>query len=808
MNKQLKFLKPRCLVLMLVISMLIIQSCSLALPFQKRQNNTQSGVQEATPVVEAVPTLTPTPLPTVRIENAEYKIFIGDYLDALNDYQNVLAESSDALLQAQANLGIGRVYYLLKDYSNAIKTLEALIVSQTDSFSIANAYYFLGLCYRDTQRYADASAALIIFNNLRPGVLDATIQEMRGDILRKGKMYEPAIEAYQKAIEASADEDTTALQINIGKIYAEQNDHINAIRTYDAVFQSTTDDYTKAQMNFLMGVSYTALGELDQAYRVYQESVLNYPKSYDTYSGLVELINNNITVDNLSRGIVDYYAGQYGVAIDILDRYMDENPQHDGTPLFYKALCLIETGQQTAAIALYDQIIEQYPNSRFWENAWDEKSYTQWVYLDQYTEAANTLIQYVSLVPDSANAPQYLYDAGRILERSSQLEQAASVWGGMMDQYPSAPESYRALFLTGILHYRLGNYNDAKVNFQRYLVLSGSIEDSSSAYFWIGKCENILGNTNEAQQAWQQSAQIDPTGYYSERSLEIIDSIEPMKSGGEIDLNVDLVTEKRIAEEWLHTTFSISNDIDLSQPGELAYDDNYRRGDQFWEIGMYEKAVEQFNLVYERYKSDPAQNFRLMNHLLDLYLYRPAVFISRNILDLANFTESETLTAPSYFNHIRFGTYYKDIVLASAAEYNLDPIFLFSMMRQESLFEGFVDSSAGAAGLMQVMPATGDEIYGQLSWPAYYTSSDLYRPIINIRYGAYYMSRQITSFDGNLIAALASYNGGAGNTLAWEEFAQDDPDLLLEIIRFDETRTYIFNIAENYHIYNRLYQKQ
>jgi soluble lytic murein transglycosylase len=382
------------------------------------------------------------------------------------------------------------------------------------------------------------------------------------------------------------------------------------------------------------------------------------------------------------------------------------------------------------------------------------------------------------------------------------------VWESMMDQYPSAAESYRALFLSAITKYRLGNYADAKTTFQRYLALSGSNEDSSAAYFWIGKCEQKMGNAEAAQTIWQQASQIDPTGYYSERALEILDGLAPMTATASLNFNVDLESEKTIAIDWMHQTFNISTDVDLTQMAELAYDENIRKGDLFWDIGMYEEAVVQFNIAYERYQNDPAQNFRLMNHMLDLYLYRPAIIMSRNILDLAGFSELDTLTAPSYFNHIRFGTFYSDMVFTSAAKYNIEPALLFSTMRQESLFEGFIESSVGAGGLMQVMPATGDEIYSQLSWPAYYSSSDLYRPVINIPYGAYYLSRQLDIFDGDIVAALASYNGGPGNTLAWNEFAQDDPDLLLEIIRFDETRTYIFNIAEYYHIYYRLYQNQ
>ena len=796
----------RSLSILFLLSLLFLQGCGLPSPLTQTDPKSTSNPEAMNIFPTDEPTVTPTPLPKIRIENAEYQIFIGDYLQAKVEYENALAQSTDPAEKANANLGIGRVNYLLKDYPNAISTLEQLIINYPDSFQIADAYYFLGLCYRDTQRYAESAAALYIFNTLRPGILDATIQTMRGDLLRKGALYTEAIEAYQKAIEASPNEDTTALQINIGQAYTEMGDHINAVRTFMGIYETTTNDYTKAQMNLLLGKSYMALGLPDQTYARYQDSVENFPKSYDTYTGLVELVNNNIAVDNLNRGIIDYYAGQYGLAIDILNRYMNENPAHDATPLFYKALCLVETGQQTAAIEVYDQIINQYPDSRFWENAWDEKSYTQWVYLDQYAQGANTLIEYVNLRPESANAASYLFQAGRIFERSDQLDQAAAVWGPMIDQYPSAEESYRALFLTGIVHYRQDNYAAAKLDFQRYLVLAGNSEDISAGYFWIAKCEEKLGNMDAAQQAWLQSAQSDPTGYYSERALEIMDGKQPLTPAGNLDYDIDLAAERTVAESWLRSTFTIDPAVDLSHLADLAYDENVRKGDLFWELGLYTEAVDQFNLVYEKVKIDPVQNFRLLNHLLDLHLYRPAIFVSRNILDLANFSEVDTLTAPPYFNHIRFGLYYKDMVMAAAAKYQIDPVFVFSTMRQESMFEGFIQSEAGAAGLMQIMPATGDEINSQLSWPASYTTKDLYRPVINIPYGAYYLSRQVGFFKGNLIAALASYNGGPGNTLAWNEKAKDDPDLLLEIIRFDETRTYIFHITENFHIYERLYQ--
>jgi soluble lytic murein transglycosylase len=197
-----------------------------------------------------------------------------------------------------------------------------------------------------------------------------------------------------------------------------------------------------------------------------------------------------------------------------------------------------------------------------------------------------------------------------------------------------------------------------------------------------------------------------------------------------------------------------------------------------------------------------------MNHLLERNFYRQAILSSRQILDLAGLDDAGTLSAPPYFNHIRFGVYYRDLILSAADAEQLNPLFLLSVIRQESLFEPFARSSASARGLLQIMPATGQEIATQLNWPPGYTDRDLSRPIVSIRFGARYLARQRDYFGGDLVAALAAYNGGPGNTLQWVELSKGDPDLLLEVIRADETRRYIMNIFENFNIYRLIYERK
>ena len=166
-----------------------------------------------------------------------------------------------------------------------------------------------------------------------------------------------------------------------------------------------------------------------------------------------------------------------------------------------------------------------------------------------------------------------------------------------------------------------------------------------------------------------------------------------------------------------------------------------------------------------------------------------------------------TLSAPVFFNHIRFGTYFNPLVIQAAEEYGFHPLFVWSVVRQESFFEGFVESVAGARGLMQIMPATGADIASRMGWPAGYTEDDLYRPIISLRLGLDYLADQRTYFDGDIYAALAGYNGGPGNASVWLGLANDDPDLFVEVIRFDETRNYVMGIYEVFSIYRRVYER-
>ena len=226
-----------------------------------------------------------------------------------------------------------------------------------------------------------------------------------------------------------------------------------------------------------------------------------------------------------------------------------------------------------------------------------------------------------------------------------------------------------------------------------------------------------------------------------------------------------------------------------------------------WELGLLNEARTEFEELRNEVSFDPISSYRLANYYRDLGLYRPAIFSARQVLNAAGMDDAATMNAPAYFNHMRFGTYYSDLVIPAGQEYGFHPLFLFSVIRQESLFEGFVRSTAGARGLMQIIPSTGAERADKEGWPPDYSDEDLYRPLVSVKLGSAYLSFLRSYYDGDMYAALAAYNAGPGNSSVWLEQAQGDPDLFLEIIRFSETQTYIKTISEVFAIYRRLYTR-
>ncbi len=146
---------------------------------------------------------------------------------------------------------------------------------------------------------------------------------------------------------------------------------------------------------------------------------------------------------------------------------------------------------------------------------------------------------------------------------------------------------------------------------------------------------------------------------------------------------------------------------------------------------------------------------------------------------------------------------YQEIVGQYAKEYELEEALIYAVIFSESGFRESVVSHAGAVGLMQVTPTTGDWIKGHLNIEK---EIDLTDPKTNIALGCWYLKWLYEKFDHNWATALAGYNAGQGNVEKWladEQYSLDGSSL--SNIPFPETAQYVEKVLFMQKIYEFFY---
>ena len=152
----------------------------------------------------------------------------------------------------------------------------------------------------------------------------------------------------------------------------------------------------------------------------------------------------------------------------------------------------------------------------------------------------------------------------------------------------------------------------------------------------------------------------------------------------------------------------------------------------------------------------------------------------------------------------RYPMTYAPEIRAAATEFSLDPAYVASVVLAESSFDAEAVSSAGAIGLMQIMPSTGEWIAGKLDDA--FDVQRLYEPSVNLRYGCWYLRFLLDRYDGDMRTASTAYHQGQGRVDEWLQDPQYSQDgRTLTAISSAVTDTYVNRIMESYANYQELY---
>jgi soluble lytic murein transglycosylase len=152
-----------------------------------------------------------------------------------------------------------------------------------------------------------------------------------------------------------------------------------------------------------------------------------------------------------------------------------------------------------------------------------------------------------------------------------------------------------------------------------------------------------------------------------------------------------------------------------------------------------------------------------------------------------------TLARAGYWDdyEIRFPMLYRDAISGSAGTQGLDSAWVLAVVRQESTFVTDARSSAGAVGLMQLMPATAAQVARKQFGEPAPRQEQLTQPERNVRLGSAYLRSVLDGLRGNPVLATAAYNAGPGRVRQWLPLREVDADIWVEHVPFKETQDYV-----------------
>ena len=461
-----------------------------------------------------VPTREPTPTPTPRVEaeNLDLLLF-GDYDLAEHNIRLRIADAEDPVTILQSQTNLLELSYLKADYQSCIGLLDdinetAALAAQAPDMVLSKAYYIHAQCADEDNRPNTAIDSLKKYLEYAPGSpIRSEVYRQIAYAYRDLEDYEMFRDYINRSISDDAESGNEYILLDYAVSYSLEGNNDEAIRKLTELYDNSADENIKAACNYYLGTVYEAMELKDQVIARYQDSVNNFPKSYYSYLSLLWLIENNQTVSDYQRGLVNYYKGQYSLANDAFRRYVRSEPGNDGSSWYFIGICQMYIGDHENAEASFTKLINDYPGNRYYVAAWDELAYVQWFYLEKYKKAAETLTNYVSRHPDQADSAAFLFEAGRILERGNYLTDAAKTWARMIDEYPLYENSKTALFLAAIASYRSSDFETALAYLNRLLIVSGIPEDQAQTNFWIAKIYQKKNDSYNTQKYFERAAE-------------------------------------------------------------------------------------------------------------------------------------------------------------------------------------------------------------------------------------------------------------------------------------------------------------
>lgn len=689
---------------------------------------------------------TDVPKVTSVLDRAAALFDAGDYAAAAEAYR-AIAQGSSGTLRQEALLGQAVAAFAAGDEAAAAEALRGSLEHPGgDASATARSQFLLGRLLNDLGHFDEAlahleAAAAADLGALTPFVL--------------AEWQRAAIGADDPALASAVGERIAAVpEVPVALVEGVKRRNVVAAR------ESGDLDELARELEALVPVSglardrlelasvYERLGRAEDRVAVLRAVVDETPADPQAAAAIDALLAAGEGVNLVDAGYVYYRARRYADAAAALEAALAVDPPLDRErqiyALYYLAATTEDRGNPAAAVPLYDQV--------------------------------------VALGPASAFAHRAQYWAARSQERLGEWEDGSQRYVALANAEPRGEFTAEAAFRAGFLLYARGEPAAAAAAWE-------AVGDNSPrVLFWRGVAFAASGEEDLATAAFDAAIRAGPLDFYG------LEAARAVGEAGTLDVryrprDLSRQIDWGAAEAWVATRAAGSP---VALPATAAAN--------LAALGFREEAAAVL-LEVAPPGSTPWEILAAAREARDLGLGSTAARLAERLRATLGVSWQE---APAELLALAYPLDFPAVLDAEARKAGLDPLFVAALVRVESLWEPGAVSHAGAIGLTQVMPATGEAIAAALNVNGF-TPSHLLQPAVSLRFGSHYIGEQVRQF-GEPFVALAAYNGGPSRAAAWQSsWDGANAASFVEVVDIEETRHYVELVLEAYGRYEHAY---
>lgn len=404
-------------------------------------------------------------------------------------------------------------------------------------------------------------------------------------------------------------------------------------------------------------------------------------------------------------------------------------------------------------------------------------------------------------------------DARYLLARSNfrraRVPEGKRTLESIIKDFRATGAATRALFLLGDLAHDDGKLDEAAKFFERTAAAPVKTDETAVALMRLGDIAFVRGDYARAGDVFKSFAKRYPNGSLHDQAV-YWSAMSNLKAGKDTTAKKQLEELRRTSPLSYYAmraaTIQAASPLENTPPSSTPDNEDVRHG--------LEPGLDRWQLLRE-VGWDQAAGFELTRFRQRVAQDRPALYALAEELDargaphLGIAIGRELLTAGAAWDRrmlkIMYPMPYLGLIQQSARDHGLDPFFVAGIIRQESRFNPKAVSGAGAVGLMQVMPATANEIHRNTNG-ANGPAASLTDPEVNIKLGTKFLADVAQMYGNRTDEILIAYNAGPTRADKWRSFPEfGTEDLFIERIPFTETRDYVKAVRLNTAIYRALY---